>query len=91
MQPIWFLSKERNLMITAFNTVEKNGTKELWITEINNKSRKIATGKEAIDLQNALLDMIWNTSPCLISDSKGHFRSNVNINQDEEMEEEVEE
>lgn len=87
MQPIWFLSKEKNLMITSFNLVEKkNNMDELWITEISGSSRKIAIGKEARDLQNALFDMVWTTSPCIISNGKGGFRSNVNLNE-EEMEE----
>ena len=86
---IWYLSKERNLEIVSFNTVEKDGTTELWVTETNGKSRKLATGKKAMELETALLDMIWANFPAIVNDGEGHFGSNMNLDE-EEMEEEVE-
>ena len=53
MNTIWFLSKERNLLICGFNRIEKqDGTTELWVKEVDGGSRKIATGKEAIPINN---------------------------------------
>ena len=36
MNTIWFLSKERNLLICGFNRIEKEDNKtELWVKEID--------------------------------------------------------
>ena len=35
MNGIWYLSKDRNLIITGFNRVERNGKSELWIKELD--------------------------------------------------------
>lgn len=88
MNTIWFLSEERNLCITGFNRIVKDdNTTELWVQEITGKSKKIATGQQAVDLERALLDIIWSNSPAIITDGKGRFSTNVNINnQAEEVE-----
>lgn len=81
---VWYLSKERNLTIVSFNTVEKNGVTELWVTEITGKSRKLATGKKALELEKVLLEMIWNNFPAIINDGNGNLGSNVNMNEEVE-------
>lgn len=86
MNSIWFLSNQRNLMIIGFNRIEKDGISELWVKEIDGTSRKIAVGKEAEELERALLDIAWNTSPAIITDGNGRFSTNVNINEEEEVE-----
>ena len=86
MNTIWFLSRERNLMITGFNKIEKNGISELWITEFNGNSRKLAEGKRADELENALLDMVWNNFPAIITDGSEKFASNIMINEEEGVE-----
>lgn len=72
MNTIWFLSKERNLIITGFNkvvktTVEGHNANELWVKETDGSSRKLATGKKADELEEYLLGMIWNSFPSIIS------------------------
>lgn len=84
MNAIWFLSKQRNLMITGFNKIEKNGVSELWVTEPNGNSRKIAEGNKADELENALLDMIWGNFPAIITDGSDKFASNIAISEEEE-------
>lgn len=86
MNSIWFLSNKRNLMIIGFNRIEKDGISELWVKEIDGTSRKIAVGREAEELERALLDIAWNTSPAIITDGNGRFSTNVNINEEEEVE-----
>lgn len=83
MNSIWFLSEKRNLLITSFNKVTKDGVSELWVTEMNGNSRKIAEGKKADELEGALLDMIWNNFPAIISDGNGKIASNINTNVEE--------
>ena len=83
---IWYLSKERSLAITSFNKVEKNGTSELWVTELNGSSRKLAIGKKADDLERTLLDMVWNNFPSIINDGNGNFGVNIDMNEEEEVE-----
>ena len=88
MNTIWFLSKERNLLICGFNRIEKqDGTTELWVKQINGGSRKVATGKEAIELEQALLDIIWGGFPSIITDGQGKFATNINIQVNQEAEE----
>lgn len=88
MNTIWFLSKERNLLICGFNRIEKeNGNTELWVKEVDGGSRKIATGQEAIDLEKALLDIIWGGFPSIITDGNGNFATNINIQNNQEVEE----
>ena len=89
MNSIWFLSEKRNLLITGFNKVEKNGVQELWVTEHNGASRKIAVGDEANQLEQGLLDIIWNSYPSIVTDGNGRFSTNVNLNfnQQEQTEE----
>lgn len=86
MNSIWFLSNQRNLMIIGFNRIEKDGISELWVKEIDGTSRKIAVGREAEELERALLDIAWNASPAIITDGNGRFSTNVNINEEEEVE-----
>lgn len=86
MNSIWFLSNQRNLIIIGFNRIEKDGISELWVKEIDGTSRKIAVGREAEELERALLDIAWNTSPAIITDGNGRFSTNVNINEEEEVE-----
>lgn len=81
---IWYLSEERSLAITSFNKVEKNGTSELWVTELNGSSRKLATGKKADDLERTLLDMVWNNFPSIINDGNDNFGVNIDMNEEEE-------
>ena len=89
MNSIWFLSEKRNLLITGFNKVEKDGVQELWVTEHNGASRKIAVGKEADQLEKGLLDIIWSSYPSIVTDGNGRFSTNVNLNfnQQEQTEE----
>ena len=63
---VWFLSKNFNVLITGFNKVTRNGKDELWITEINGASRKVAEGDNATELENYLLDLVWNNFPSII-------------------------
>ena len=63
---VWFLSKNFNVLITGFNKVTRNGKDELWITEINGASRKVAEGDNATELENYLLDSVWNNFPSII-------------------------
>ena len=63
---VWFLSKNFNVFITGFNKVTRNGKDELWITEINGASRKVAEGDNATELENYLLDLVWNNFPSII-------------------------
>ena len=86
MNAIWFLSEKRNLLITGLKKNEKNGVSELWVTEMNGSSRKIAEGKRADELENALLLMIWNNFPAIITDGSEKFASNININMEEGVE-----
>ena len=65
---VWFLSKNFNVLITGFNKVTRNGKDELWITEINGASRKVAEGDNATELENYLLDLVWNNFPSIIVD-----------------------
>lgn len=88
MNTIWFLSKERNLLICGFNRIKKeDNTTELWVKEIDGGSRKIATGQEAINLEQALLDIIWGGFPSIITDGNGNFATNINIQNNQEAEE----
>ena len=66
IQTVWFLSKNFNVLITGFNKVTRNGKDELWITEINGASRKVAEGDNATELENYLLDLVWNNFPSII-------------------------
>ena len=85
MNTIWFLSKERNLLICGFNRIEKeNGSTELWVKEVDGGSRQIATGQEAIELEQALLDIIWGGFPSIITDGNGKFATNINIQVNQE-------
>lgn len=91
MNNIWFLSRERNLMICGFNRIVKeDGHTELWVKEVDGGSRKIATGQEAIKLEQALLDIIWGGYPSIITDGNGNFSTNINIQSNQEELEEVE-
>ena len=63
---VWFLSKNFNVLITGFNKVTRNGKDELWITEMNGASRKVAEGDNATELENYLLDLVWNNFPSII-------------------------
>ncbi len=63
---LWFLSEKFNVFITGFNRVQRNGKDELWITEVNGSSRKVAEGQKAVELENHLLDMVWNGFPAII-------------------------
>ena len=63
---VWFLSKNFNVLITGFNKVTRNGKDELWITEINGASRKVAEGDNATELETYLLDLVWNNFPSII-------------------------
>ena len=78
MNTIWFLSKERNLLICGFNRIKKeDNTTELWVKEVDGGSRKIATGQEAINLEQALLDIIWGGFPSIITIKKQKKKSNL--------------
>ena len=86
MNAIWFLSEERNLLICGFNKITKdNGHKELWVKEVDGASRKVAIGDEADKLEEAMLKMVWTSYPSIITDGKGKFATNINI-QDQEVE-----
>ena len=88
MNTIWFLSKERNLLICGFNRIEKkDNTTELWVKEVDGGSRKVATGQEAIALEQALLDIIWGGFTSIITDGDGNFATNINIQNNQEVEE----
>ena len=63
---VWFLSKNFNVLITGFNKVTRNGKDELWITEMNGASRKVAEGDNATELENYLLDLVWSNFPSII-------------------------
>ena len=90
MNTIWFLSEERNILICGFNRIVKeNGITELWIKVVDGGPRKIATGEEAIQLEKAMLDIIWGGFPSIIADGKGRFATNIQLQQPQ-MEEEVE-
>ena len=85
MNTIWFLSKKCNLLICGFNRIEKeDNTTELWVKEVDGGSRKIATGQEAIELEQALLDIIWGGFPSIITDGNGKFATNINIQVNQE-------
>ena len=82
---VWFLSKNFNVLITGFNKVTRNGKDELWITEINGASRKVAEGDNATELENYLLDLVWNNLPSIIV-NENNIGANV-----KPIEEEIEE
>ena len=85
MNTIWFLSKEHNLLICGFNRIKKkDNITELWVKEVDGGSRKIATGQEAIELEQALLDIIWGGFPSIITDGNGKFATNINIQVNQE-------
>lgn len=89
MNTIWFLSKERNLIISGFNKVIKitptgQNANELWIKEQDGSSRKLAVGEKADMLEQYLLDMIWDNFPSIISDGE-NFGTNLPV-QEEEVE-----
>jgi len=85
MNTIWFLSEERNLLICGFNRIVKEDeTTELWVKEVDGGSRKIATGEDAIKIEQALLEMVWGSYPSIITDGKGKFATNVNMNREVE-------
>ena len=87
MNTIWFLSEERNMLICGFNRIEKeDGYTELWVKEIDGGSRRIAKGDEAKRLEKAMLDMIWSGYPSIITDGKGKFATNINIQEEGEVE-----
>ena len=91
MNSIWFLSKDRNLCLTVFNrVVKKDGQTELWATDTNGSSMKLATGEKAVELENALLEIVWKHSPAVITDGNGNFSTNVRLDSNDEIEEEVE-
>ena len=84
---VWFLSKNFNVLITGFNKVTRNGKDELWITEINGASRKVAEGDNATELENYLLDLVWNNFPSIIV-NENNIGANVKpIEEEEEFEE----
>ena len=68
LDEVVILSKKFNVLITGFNKVTRNGKDELWITEMNGASRKVAEGDNAIELENYLLDLVWNNFPSVIVD-----------------------
>lgn len=83
MNAIWFLSKDRNIMITGFNRVIKeDGHTELWVKEQDGASRKLAEGQQAIDLEQALLNIAWSSSPSIIQNPSGGFATNVNTDEE---------
>ena len=83
---VWFLSKNFNVLITGFNKVTRNGKDELWITEINGASRKVAEGDNATELENYLLDLVWNNFPSIIV-NENNIGANVKpIEEEEEFE-----
>ena len=83
---VWFLSKNFNVLITGFNKVTRNGKDELWITEINGASRKVAEGDNATELENYLLDLVWNNFPSIIV-NEDNIGANVKPIEEEEFEE----
>ena len=87
MNTIWFLSEERNMLICGFNRIEKeDGYTELWVKEVDGGSRRIDKGDEEKRLEKAMLDIIWNGYPSIITDGKGKFATNINIQEEEEVE-----
>ena len=83
---VWFLSKNFNVLITGFNKVTRNGRDELWITEINGASRKVAEGDNATELENYLLDLVWSNFPSIIV-NENNIGANVKpIEEEEEFE-----
>ena len=89
MNTIWFLSRERNLCISGFNRIVKpNKETELWVTDINGSSMKLATGEKAVELENALLEVVWQHAPAIITDGSGNFSTNDKLRSDEELVEE---
>lgn len=92
MNVIWFLSNEQNISIVGFNKVtKKDGKRELWVKEQCGNSRKLAEGKQADDLERALLNLVWTNAPAIITDGLGNFSSNTDLMDNEEyIEEEVE-
>ena len=80
---VWFLSKNFNVLITGFNKVTRNGKDELWITEINGASRKVAEGDNATELENYLLDLVWNNFPSIIV-NEDNIGANVKPIEEEE-------
>ena len=80
---VWFLSKNFNVLITGFNKVTRNGKDELWITEINGASRKVAEGDNATELENYLLDLVWNNFPSIIV-NENNIGANVKPIEEEE-------
>ena len=83
---VWFLSKNFNVLITGFNKVTRNGKDELWITEINGASRKVAEGDNATELENYLLDLVWNNFPSIIV-NEDNIGANVKPIEEEEFKE----
>ena len=83
---VWFLSKNFNVLITGFNKVTRNGKDELWITEINGASRKVAEGDNATELENYLLDLVWNNFPSIIV-NENNIGANIKPIEEEEFEE----
>ena len=83
---VWFLSKNFNVLITGFNKVTRNGKDELWITEINGASRKVAEGDNATELENYLLDLVWNNFPSIIV-NENNIGANMKPIEEEEFEE----
>lgn len=91
MNVIWFLSQERNISIVGFNRIVKgNGKTELWVKEQDGTSRKLAEGQQAIDLEKALLDLVWNNTHAIITDGLGNFSSNTDLSDEEEYYEDEE-
>ena len=83
---VWFLSKNFNVLITGFNKVTRNGKDELWITEMNGASRKVAEGDNATELENYLLDLVWNNFPSIIV-NENNIGANVKPIEEEEFKE----
>ena len=80
MNAIWFLSEKNNILINGFNKVQKkNGDNELWVKEVNGASRKVAIGVAADKLEDAMLNIVWETYPAIIMDENDRFATNVNI------------
>ena len=75
------------LMGTDNRIKKEDNTTELWVKEVDGGSRKIATGQEAINLEQALLDIIWGGFPSIITDGNGNFATNINIQNNQEAEE----
>lgn len=91
MNTIWFLSQDRNLIITGFNKVtkrDKNGNNktELWVKETDGSSRKLAEGDKADKLEQHLLNTVWDNFPSILFDGE-NFGTNVQTEQQQEVEE----